>query len=353
MKMLVAGWFSFENGHATAGDMLARDVACEWMKAAGWSPDVSMAAPFEGGVDLDRVDPADYSHLLFVCGPFEQGELEARLLGRFGHCRLIGLNLSMSVPLDQWSPFDLLLERDSSRAAHPDIVFTSRTRKIPVIGVCRVEPFPGAADHLANAAIDRLVASGEMAVVEIDTRLDANTTGLRTAAEVEALIARVDVLITTRLHGLVLALKNGVPAIAIDPIAGGAKIRKQAQTIGWPIVFNTDCLSDVQLHRALTYCLTDDARRRAVQSAARARLWVDEAGDALIAALADPEKLERTYRARQASSSNGAWMDRYAVDRPVDNRGVARRRLRGSIARRIFQLVSAVTGRTTRRRGER
>ena len=58
-----------------------------------------------------------------------------------------------------------------------------------------------------------------MAVVAIDTRLDANRTGLRTPAQVESLIARTDVVVTTRLHGLVLALKNGVPAVAIDTVA--------------------------------------------------------------------------------------------------------------------------------------
>ena len=49
---------------------------------------------------------------------------------------------------------------------------------------------------------------------------------LRTAEEVESLIARMDVVLTTRLHGLVLALKHGVPVVAIDPIAGGAKLRR-------------------------------------------------------------------------------------------------------------------------------
>jgi exopolysaccharide biosynthesis predicted pyruvyltransferase EpsI len=66
-----------------------------------------------------------------------------------------------------------------------------------------------------------------MAVIAIDTRLDENRTGLRTAGEVESLIARMDVVLTTRLHGMVLALKNGVPAIAIDSVAGGAKVRRQ------------------------------------------------------------------------------------------------------------------------------
>ncbi len=46
----------------------------------------------------------------------------------------------------------------------------------------------------------------------------------------------MDIVVTTRLHGMVLALKNGVPAIAVDPIVGGAKITQQARAINWPIL---------------------------------------------------------------------------------------------------------------------
>lgn len=50
---------------------------------------------------------------------------------------------------------------------------------------------------------------------------------------------RMDAVVTTRLHGMVFALKN-VPALAVDPIRGGAKILRQAEAIGWPVVFVAD-----------------------------------------------------------------------------------------------------------------
>jgi hypothetical protein len=40
---------------------------------------------------------------------------------------------------------------------------------------------------------------------------------------------RVDVLLTNPLHGLVYALHNGVPTIAVDPVAGAAKLAAQAR----------------------------------------------------------------------------------------------------------------------------
>ena len=76
MKTLVAGWFSFEEGHATAGDLLARDVACRWLAEAGQQFDVALAAPFSGGVDWRQVDPHDYLQIVFVCGPFHRSKLE-------------------------------------------------------------------------------------------------------------------------------------------------------------------------------------------------------------------------------------------------------------------------------------
>jgi hypothetical protein len=195
MKTLVAGWFSYEQGHATAGDLLTRDVVCAWLERAGYPYDIALAAPFRGGVDWRQVDPADYSHVVFVCGPFQRTKLELEFLQRFNRCRLIGLNLSMPEPLSQWNPFDLLLERDSSEGGHADLAFLSPLTDVPVVGVRLVEPHPGSRTDVANAAIRRLIESREMAVVDINTRLDvACANPLRTPAEIESLIARVDVL---------------------------------------------------------------------------------------------------------------------------------------------------------------
>jgi hypothetical protein len=36
---------------AFAGDLLAKDLVCSWLKEAGLTFDVAFALPFEGGVD--------------------------------------------------------------------------------------------------------------------------------------------------------------------------------------------------------------------------------------------------------------------------------------------------------------
>jgi hypothetical protein len=300
MKVLIVGWFSFEQGHATAGDLLARDIVCEWLERAGYACDVAVVSPFGDDVDWRTVPPEDYSHVVFVCGPFEQGELETAFLNRFGGRRLIGLNLSMPTPLDVWNPFDLLLERDSSKTARPDMAFLSCPAQVPVVGVCLVESHSGALVEVADAAVRRLAASKEMAIVAIDTRLDVNSTNLRSPAEINSLIARMDALVTTRLHGMVLALKNGVPVVAIDPMAGGAKIQRQAETIGWPIIFNVDTLTDEALQTALDYCLTAAARIKVQECRQRAIQMAEAIRDRFISSLTHPAAWERQYLARTA-----------------------------------------------------
>ena len=49
MKVLVTGWFSFVDGEATAGDLLAREVACGWLERDGPTtrrPDLAFLPPF-------------------------------------------------------------------------------------------------------------------------------------------------------------------------------------------------------------------------------------------------------------------------------------------------------------------
>jgi hypothetical protein len=269
MRVLLAGWFSFEQMGASAGDLLARDVVRDWLEQAGCQYDVALASPFSGGVDWRTVNPKRYSHVVFVCGPFGNGWPITEFLPRFERSRHIGINLSMLEPLETWNPFDLLLERDSSAISRPDITFIAPYSPVPVVGVLLIDSQPeyGGIDfhQIANDAIQRLIAAREMSAVPIDTRLDVNRTGLRSPAEIETLIARMDAVLTTRLHGLVLALKHSIPALAIDPVAGGAKIKRQCETIGWPIVFTADQLSDEALQAALEYCLREEARETARQ----------------------------------------------------------------------------------------
>jgi hypothetical protein len=283
-RALAAGLFSFPTHGATAGDLIACEVVRGWLAEAGLEYDVALAPPLTGGCDWREVDPRDYSHVVWICGPLgESTEAFSRLRNRFppeGR-RWIGVDLSMIDPVEDWNPFDVLLERDSDRCERPDLAFASERALVPVVGLVQVEPFTPLFPERdqqddARAAVRRLAYSRPASVVEIDTRLDVeNAFGLRTAAEVETLIARVDVVVTTRLHGLVLALKNGVPAVAVDPVAGGDKITAQARAVDWPAAFAVDEATAEVLEQAFGFALSPEGRARARASAERGRQGIE------------------------------------------------------------------------------
>jgi polysaccharide pyruvyl transferase WcaK-like protein len=160
---------------------------------------------------------------------------------------------------------------------------------VPVVGLVRIDAQPeyGERDlHVeADRAIEKLLAARDVAVVEIDTRLDVNGTGLRTPAQVESLIARTDVVVTTRLHGLVLALKNGVPAVAVDTVRGAAKVTRQAEALGWPVLA-AEGLTTEALEEAFELCLTPEARAWARASAESAAAQLTSVADEFAAELA-------------------------------------------------------------------
>ena len=288
-RVLVVGWFSYELHGATAGDLISRDQVCEWLAQSGVEYAVAVAPPFTDGVPLDSLDPANFSDVVFVCGPFGNGEPVTGLIDRFRSCKLHGVNLSMLQPLRDWNPFSNLIERDSSRASRPDLSFVSHVPSVPIMGVVLVhhqEEYGARGLHqMVDTIIQETLLDLDVAPVMIDTRLDVNATSLRTPAQVESLIARMDLVVTTRLHGTVLSLKNGVPVVVIDPIAGGAKVTRQAQTIGWPVLIKADQLTSENLRSAISTCLTPAKRSLAHACGTRARSLLDDVRQRFLAGL--------------------------------------------------------------------
>src|SRR5687767_8607566 len=107
MRVLVAGWFSFPDMGTTAGDIIAKDIICDWLKEAGIDFDAAVDPRFDQplSVEWKTVSPANYTDLIFVCGPFGNGWPVTELLEKFSHCRFSGINLSLLQSLSEWNPF--------------------------------------------------------------------------------------------------------------------------------------------------------------------------------------------------------------------------------------------------------
>lgn len=295
-RALLAGWFSFPDGSATAGDLSAARLARSWFERAGIPADIAIAPPFTGDVRYDAVDPADYSHAAFICGPFA-GAQASDFLERFNHCRLIGLNLTLAYSSEVWEPFDLVVARDRGSERRADMVFAAPSSQVPIVGLVFVEPYEGADTTGPANALSRLLTDREAASFSIDTRLDRNLTGFRTSNEVESAIARMDVVLTTRLHGLVLALKHGVPVVAIDPDPRIRKLLRQGEAVGWPHVYEPG-VDDEELAAAFGYCLTPRARQHAAEVGQRGLRQVNSWGATVVATLTDPAQLEAVHQQR-------------------------------------------------------
>lgn len=70
---------------------------------------------------------------------------------------------------------------------------------------------------------------------------------------------------TTRLHGMVMALKNGILALVVDPIAGGAKKSCASPGLSAGTQHLSQTPSGMRIcSELLDYCLSNEARIHAV-----------------------------------------------------------------------------------------
>ncbi|MEU0307827.1 polysaccharide pyruvyl transferase family protein [Streptomyces cyaneofuscatus] len=121
-------------------------------------------------------------------------------------------------------------------------------------------------DSVAGVLLPWL-AGKDCARVEADTRLAYDEwSHCRTPDQYLSLVGRLDALVTDRLHGLVLALRAGVPVLAVDPVRGGAKVSAQAEVARWPALLPGEDLTTELLDHWWDWCLSPvgaaTARRR-------------------------------------------------------------------------------------------
>ncbi|WP_307865509.1 polysaccharide pyruvyl transferase family protein [Streptomyces montanisoli] len=275
-RTLVTGWFSFLDGEVTAGDALACRRVEAALGAAGLAYDTAWSPVFApGALSLADADPSAYDVLLFVCGPIH-GEQVERLHSRFSGCRRIAAGVSVVDPADPAvTGFHTVVARDGGDPwPRPDLALTAPLGPLPpVAGVALTfgqgEYGAGRRHEAVGEALTRWLGRQDCARVDADTRLDSGDWRRpATAEQYLALVSRLDIVVTTRLHGLVLALRAGTPVLAVDPVEGGAKVTAQARALGWPALLGAGEVDDAHLDRWWRWCLSPDGRE-AARSAAR------------------------------------------------------------------------------------
>ncbi|WP_371668743.1 polysaccharide pyruvyl transferase family protein [Streptomyces sp. NBC_00289] len=263
-RLLLTGWFSFPRGEATAGDVLALERVRDVLGHAGIAHDVAWSPGFRPeALHLEDVRPGDYSHLVFVCGPVHGEQIE-ELHRRFAHCVRIAVGTSVIAP---GSPavtgFHRVLARDASDT-EPGRDLAARAPappQRPVVGVVLThgqhEHGPQRRHVRVAEEVTSWLAGKDCACLQLDTRLDTRDWRLcATPAQLESVLTRLDLVVTDGLDGLVLALRAGVPALAVDPVAGGANVTAQARACDWPALVPAEQLDGRLLERWWHWCLT-------------------------------------------------------------------------------------------------
>ncbi|RKN40087.1 polysaccharide pyruvyl transferase family protein [Streptomyces hoynatensis] len=280
-RTLLTGWFSFVEGEATAGDLLALQRVRAVLDRHGQPYDVAFSPRFRpDGLSLDDARPADYDRLLFVCGPLHGPRL-AELHERFAHCHRVAVGTSL---VDAEDPavtgFHTVLPRDGegTTPALDLSLHAPRVARTPVVGVLLTRGQREYADRRMHETVAEAVTSwlaeAPCAPVMLESRLDTGDGTLcATADQLLSALERVDAVVTDRLHGLVLALRVGVPALAVDPVRGGAKVTAQAKACDWPALVPAERLERPRLDAWLEWCLDGgreqaDRRRAALAGAA-------------------------------------------------------------------------------------
>ena len=232
---MVAGWPSFIHGEATAGDVLAMEAVAAEIDTAGvphemaWSPVFRpggrrWATPTRPGI-RSWSSPAARS----AAPASRRSTSVSPPAGGLPSVSRSSTRPILPPPVSTRSwrgTVPARRPRATSRRTAPPLM--------PVAGVIQVREQREYADRGRHQTVSRSLASWlpgcGCALLPLEARLDSRDWRLcGTPAELESILSRVDLVITMRMHGLVLALKHGVPALAVDPVAGGAKVTAQAE----------------------------------------------------------------------------------------------------------------------------
>jgi hypothetical protein len=260
--LLVAWYGSFDAG-GTIGDLLAVRSAVARLVASGHAVAhaTTHAVELAGSrrVAPAGARPAGFDALVFVCGPIIRGLPHTQaLFERFATIPRLGVAVSLFPPdhPNYDDPFDRVLAREGRPAVFEDLAIAAprdaavaarRDRRFTVGIVLRGPQgeygeercLAGRTSDIVREAARTLAGRRGGRVLEIENHL--HRAGI-SAAAIESQYAACDLVLSSRFHGAMLALRHGVPFVAVDQIAGGAKVQALVGATGWPHSYRAEAI---------------------------------------------------------------------------------------------------------------
>ncbi len=262
MKILVS-WYGAFNGHGTIGDLLSVQSLTNYLHNHEYEFHVTSYKYFANIpaklVDWQKVQPDDYDIFIFVCGPIIKHHLLLpALFDRYSNCHKIGIGVSL-FPDDHFNyyyPFDCVFAREGGREIFDDIAiiapdyFRKKVVSPKKNGITIGVSLRGKqkeygvenclfclTDTIVRDAAECLLTDRKGRIVYIENHIERS--GLN-AAEIDRQYANCDVVLSSRLHGALLALRHSVPFVAIDQIRNGAKVYNILSRMAWPYVYKVE-----------------------------------------------------------------------------------------------------------------
>lgn len=278
----VLWWGSGPQG-ATLGDLLAVRNLSAALAERGHAHSIVTHPRFAEPGHLVVDDPARLARgietIVFVCGPLINTSRLSFLFDRFPQARKLAVGVSV-LPHEQSfnRRFDGFVARDGMSPSHFDLAIASIQPPSPPpsgrpvrAGLCFRGPqkehrSAACLSERAEAMLSGVAERFGLEAVPFSTVLGSR----RSAADVEEHFRSVDVVLTTRLHGSLLALAAGKPVIAIDQIAGGAKLLPVVGRTGWPHAMAVDSVSEEGVATILRSLLDDWPVAEVAQAQCRA-----------------------------------------------------------------------------------
>ena len=189
--------------------------------------------------------------LAFVCGPIVYNRELVDFLSVHRRAKKLAVGVSVIARQHAMTElFDFIIARDGTHEQHFDIAVVDyeppalRNRRFTKVGLC----LRGAQSEYGRNICQNEKSDGmlrglahelNLETLEIDTVIGPDNSPSQILEKFEA----VDIILTTRLHGSLFGLSKAKPIIAVDQIAGGAKVTSVLNAIEWPYVFQSNTIS--------------------------------------------------------------------------------------------------------------
>jgi hypothetical protein len=233
--------------------------------------------------DIYSIKPV--RRVVLVCGPITDSRDLSDLLSVHRHAIKIAAGVSVLANHARMNRrFHHIVGRDGIDPSYFDLAISKTVepagnRRFETVGVCLRGPQSeygtrrAGMAHQAEATFNNAARELALRPLEIDTVLSPQNG----AGAIHAGFAASDIVLTTRMHGALLALAAGKPVIAIDQVPGGAKVSAVIGKTGWPFVFRAEQASAETVRSAVDELRAGKWEDQVIGAQAKIRELTDEA----------------------------------------------------------------------------